>query len=61
MYSLSNVSVYIQVVCVGSVEELERLSNVRGVADLHREFVDNITIPSQVLSVLALLVQKYKY
>ncbi|XP_062520478.1 isoleucine--tRNA ligase, cytoplasmic-like [Corticium candelabrum] len=34
-----------EVVCVGSVDELERLSGVR-VTDLHRENVDNITIPS---------------
>jgi isoleucyl-tRNA synthetase len=34
-----------EVVCVGSVEELEHLSGVR-VSDLHRENVDHITIPS---------------
>ncbi|CAI8001069.1 Isoleucine--tRNA ligase, cytoplasmic, partial [Geodia barretti] len=34
-----------EVVCVGSVEELEQLSGVR-VSDLHRENVDHITIPS---------------
>lgn len=35
-----------EVVCVGSIEELERLSGVSGITDLHREFVDGITIPS---------------
>ncbi|KAF7361757.1 hypothetical protein MVEN_00519900 [Mycena venus] len=35
-----------EVVCVGSVEELERLSGVKGINDLHRETVDKITIPS---------------
>ncbi len=34
-----------ETVCVGSVDELERLSGVR-VSDLHRETVDKITIPS---------------
>jgi isoleucyl-tRNA synthetase len=33
-------------VCVGSVEELERLSGVKGITDLHRESIDHITIPS---------------
>ncbi|KAJ7647185.1 tRNA synthetases class I-domain-containing protein [Roridomyces roridus] len=33
-------------VCVGSAEELERLSGVKGIVDLHRENVDHITIPS---------------
>ncbi|CAG5132735.1 unnamed protein product, partial [Candidula unifasciata] len=35
-----------EVVCVGSVAELEELSGVK-VDDLHREFVDPITIPSK--------------
>eukprot|EP00794_Sanderia_malayensis_P007539 gene7540-8376_t len=35
-----------EVVCVGSIDELERLSGVK-VSDLHRESVDGITIPSQ--------------
>ncbi|XP_072438231.1 isoleucine--tRNA ligase, cytoplasmic isoform X2 [Chiloscyllium punctatum] len=34
-----------EVVCVGSVAELEELSGIK-VEDLHRESVDNITIPS---------------
>lgn len=35
-----------EVVCIGSIAELERLSGVTGIKDLHREFVDHITIPS---------------
>ncbi|KAJ7379527.1 Isoleucine--tRNA ligase, cytoplasmic [Desmophyllum pertusum] len=37
---------YQEVVCVGSIDELEQLSGVR-VKDLHRECVDHITIPSK--------------
>ncbi len=36
-----------QIICVGSVEELEKLSGVKGVTDLHRDKIDHITIPSQ--------------
>lgn len=36
-----------EVICVGSVEELEQLSGVKGIKDLHRESIDHITIPSQ--------------
>lgn len=36
-----------EVVCVGSIAELKELSGVE-VTDLHREFVDVITIPSKV-------------
>jgi len=35
-----------EVVCVGSIEELYQLSGVR-VTDLHREFIDDIEIPSK--------------
>jgi len=35
-----------EVICVGSIDELEKLSGVR-VSDLHRENVDDIVIPSQ--------------
>lgn len=35
-----------ELVCVGSVAELERLSG-RKLTDIHREFVDDITIPSK--------------
>merc|ERR1711962_1829041 len=37
---------YEEMICVGSIEELEQLSGVK-VTDLHRESVDGITIPSQ--------------
>ncbi|PWN50549.1 putative ILS1-isoleucyl-tRNA synthetase [Violaceomyces palustris] len=36
-----------EVVCIGSVEELERLSGRTGITDLHRDKIDDITIPSQ--------------
>ena len=36
-----------EIVCVGSIEELEKLSGVKDIKDLHREFIDKITIPSQ--------------
>ncbi|VDM32939.1 unnamed protein product [Hydatigera taeniaeformis] len=36
-----------EVVCVGSLDELERLSGHR-LTDLHKEFVDPITIPSRM-------------
>lgn len=37
-----------EVVCVGSIAELEQLSGVTGITDLHREYVDHITIPSKM-------------
>lgn len=33
--------------CVGSVEELEELSGVKGITDIHRDKIDHITIPSK--------------
>ena len=36
-----------EIVCVGSVEELQKLSGVKDIKDLHREFIDKITIPSK--------------
>jgi len=36
-----------EVVCVGSIAELEELSGVTGITDLHRENIDHITIPSK--------------
>jgi hypothetical protein len=36
-----------KVVCVGSVAELEELSGVKGITDLHRDKIDHITIPSK--------------
>ncbi|MCQ2795666.1 MAG: isoleucine--tRNA ligase, partial [Bacilli bacterium] len=32
---------------IGSIKELEELSGVKGIKDIHREYVDNITIPSK--------------
>jgi isoleucyl-tRNA synthetase len=37
----------LEIVCVGSVEELEELSGVTGITDLHRDKIDHITIPSK--------------
>ncbi|RNF08377.1 isoleucine--tRNA ligase [Trypanosoma rangeli] len=36
-----------EVVCVGSVKELEELSGVTNIENIHRQFVDGITIPSK--------------
>ncbi|CAE6418726.1 unnamed protein product [Rhizoctonia solani] len=36
-----------EVVAVGSVQELEELSGVKGITDLHRDKIDHITIPSK--------------
>lgn len=38
---------YEEIVCVGSIKELEELSGVKGIKDLHRDTVDKITIPSK--------------
>lgn len=38
--------IFLKIICVGSVEELERLSGVKGINDLHRDKIDHITIPS---------------
>ncbi|EUC58626.1 isoleucyl-tRNA synthetase,cytoplasmic protein, partial [Rhizoctonia solani AG-3 Rhs1AP] len=35
------------VVAVGSVQQLEELSGVKGITDLHRDKIDHITIPSK--------------
>ncbi|KAJ3524394.1 hypothetical protein NM688_g8571 [Phlebia brevispora] len=37
-----------EIVAVGSVKELEELSGVTGVNDLHRDKIDHITIPSRM-------------
>lgn len=36
-----------EVVCVGSIQELKDLTGVADVTDLHREFIDHLTIPSK--------------
>ncbi|OQR89611.1 isoleucyl-tRNA synthetase [Thraustotheca clavata] len=38
---------YEEVVCIGSIDELKQLSGVKDITDLHREFIDDITIPSK--------------
>ncbi|QEU61349.1 Ils1 [Kluyveromyces lactis] len=38
---------YEEIVCIGSVEELRELSGVQDITDLHRDSIDNITIPSK--------------
>ncbi|CAK5265789.1 unnamed protein product [Mycena citricolor] len=35
-----------EIVCIGSVAELEELSGVKGITDLHRDSIDHLTIPS---------------
>lgn len=37
-----------EIVCVGSVEELKQLTGVSEIKDIHREFIDNLTIPSKL-------------
>ena len=41
------INIGLQIICVGSVEELEKLSGVKGITDLHRESIDHIIIPSK--------------
>jgi isoleucyl-tRNA synthetase len=36
-----------EMVCVGSVEELKKLTGVKEITDLHRESIDHLTIPSR--------------
>lgn len=36
-----------EIVCVGSIEELKKLTGKDNITDLHREFIDGFTIPSQ--------------
>ena len=36
-----------EIVCISSIKELEELSGVKGITDIHREYVDDITIPSK--------------
>ncbi|CCE63177.1 hypothetical protein TPHA_0E00820 [Tetrapisispora phaffii CBS 4417] len=38
---------YEEIVCIGSIQELEELSGVTGIKDLHRDIIDKITIPSK--------------
>ncbi|KAJ2238808.1 isoleucine--tRNA ligase, partial [Coemansia sp. RSA 454] len=36
-----------EIVCVGSIAELEELTGVTGITDLHRDKIDHLTIPSR--------------
>ena len=36
-----------EVVCVGSIAELEELTGAKGITDIHQEFVNHLTIPSK--------------
>ncbi|KAK7194055.1 isoleucyl-tRNA synthetase [Novymonas esmeraldas] len=36
-----------EVVCISSVKQLEELSGATGITDIHREFIDHLTIPSK--------------
>ena len=36
-----------EIVCIGSIKELEELSGCESITDLHRENIDHITIPSK--------------
>lgn len=36
-----------EIICVGSIDELKKLSGVDNIVDIHRESIDHITIPSQ--------------
>jgi isoleucyl-tRNA synthetase len=37
-----------EIVCVGSIQELMELSGAKSITDLHKEFIDEITIPSKL-------------
>jgi isoleucyl-tRNA synthetase len=37
-----------EVVCVGSIEELKQLTGITDVQDIHREYIDHLTIPSKM-------------
>ncbi|XP_055913283.1 isoleucine--tRNA ligase, cytoplasmic-like [Eupeodes corollae] len=34
--------------CIGSIEELQRLSGIQNINDLHREFIDDLELPSKI-------------
>jgi isoleucyl-tRNA synthetase len=37
-----------EIVCVGSIQELKELAGIsEDITDIHREFIDHITIPSK--------------
>jgi len=37
-----------EIVCIGSIEELKKLTGVNDITDVHRESIDHLTIPSVV-------------
>ncbi|OUM64219.1 hypothetical protein PIROE2DRAFT_9060 [Piromyces sp. E2] len=37
-----------EIVCIGSIKELEELSGVSNITDIHRDKIDHITIPSKM-------------
>lgn len=39
---------YDEIVCIGSVQELQELSGISDIRDLHRDSIDHITIPSKL-------------
>ena len=45
--NLCSPPVMLQIVAIGSIAQLEELSGVKDIKDLHRESVDHITIPSK--------------
>jgi isoleucyl-tRNA synthetase len=38
---------FTEIICISSIKELEELSGISPINDIHREFIDQITIPSQ--------------
>lgn len=38
---------FTEIVCVGSIAELQELTGETGIQDLHRDFIDHLTIPSR--------------
>lgn len=42
-----HLNIYLQIVCISSIAQLEELSGVKGITDLHRDKIDHITIPSK--------------
>jgi isoleucyl-tRNA synthetase len=36
-----------EMVCIGSIEELQKLTGKSNINDIHKEFIDDLTIPSQ--------------
>jgi len=43
---------YSEIICIGSIKELEELSGISNINDLHRDFIDDITIQSKTGNIL---------